>query len=51
MAAALSNRTACESLLFLGANPLIEDEYGQRPVDMAIDDSIRELITVKMARA
>jgi len=44
VAAALNNRTACETLLFLGANPLIDDLYGQRPVDMASDDSIRELL-------
>jgi len=51
VAAAFNNRSVCESLLFLGANPLIEDEFGQRPIDMASDDSIRDLLSVKMAKA
>jgi hypothetical protein len=51
VAAAFNNRQALETLLFLGANPNIEDHYGQKPVALATDESIRELLTLKMARA
>ena len=50
IAAAFNQRTAVETLLFLGANPQIEDSYGQRPIDMTTDDSIRELLLNKMSR-
>jgi len=51
VAAAFNNRAACETLLFLGANPLLEDSYGQRPLDLTLDESIRELLLNKMARS
>lgn len=51
MAVAFSNKNAVETLLFLNANPLIEDLYGQRPVDFALDDAIRDLLQNKMLRA
>jgi hypothetical protein len=51
LAAAFNQRAACETLLFLGANPLIEDSYGQRPLQLTLDDSIRLLLTNKMTRS
>ena len=51
VAVALNNKASVETLLFLSGNPLIEDVYGQRPVEMALDDGIRELLQNKMARA
>ena len=51
LAVAFGNRLAAETLLFLNANPLIEDLYGQRPIDMALDDGIRELLQNKMLRS
>jgi hypothetical protein len=53
VAAALNHRNACETLLFLGANPLVEDIYGQRPIDMIGSEegsSLKLLLQSKMAR-
>ena len=51
IAAAYGNKKTVETLLFLNANPLIEDIYGQRPLEMASDDGIRDLLQAKMQRA
>ena len=51
LAAALSNRSSLETLLFLGANPNMQDIYGQKPIAMASDESIRELLQLKMTRS
>ncbi|TNV86076.1 hypothetical protein FGO68_gene9698 [Halteria grandinella] len=50
IAVAFNNRVALESLLFLGANPHIADIYGQRPIDIANDDGVRDLLLNKMGR-
>jgi ankyrin repeat protein len=50
VAVAFNCRNAVESLLYLGANPHIPDNYAQRPIDLATDDNIRELLQTKMAR-
>jgi hypothetical protein len=34
--------------LFLNASPMIEDIFGQRPIEMAVDDTIKELLMNKM---
>jgi len=44
MAVAFNNKAAVETLLFLNANPLIEDIYGQRPIDIVFEDSIKDLL-------
>eukprot|EP00347_Sterkiella_histriomuscorum_P016183 403354171 len=51
VAVAFNNKNAVETQLFLNANPLIEDIYGQRPIEFALDDAIRDLIQNKMQRA
>ncbi|CDW79967.1 ankyrin repeat [Stylonychia lemnae] len=51
VAVAFNNKNAVETLLFLNANPLIEDKFGQRPVEFALDDAIRDLLQNKMIRA
>ena len=51
LAVALNNKASVETLLFLNANPQIEDIYGQRPIDLAIDDTIKDLLSIKMQRA
>ena len=49
VAVALNNKTSCETLLYLGANPHIPDCYGQRPVDICYVESIKTLLDAKMA--
>lgn len=51
IASAYNNKIAVETLLFLNANPLIEDIFGQRPIELASDDTIKELLQNKMLKA
>jgi ankyrin repeat protein len=52
IAAIWNNKAACETLLYLRANPLIEDGAGYRPVDYANSSSaIADLLKNFMARA
>ena len=48
-AVAYNNKQAVETLLHLGANPHIEDIYGQRPGDICYVDAIKRLLDLKMA--
>ena len=49
MAIAHNNKVTAETMLHLGANPHIEDAFGQRPIDMCKVESIRGLLEIKMA--
>ena len=52
IAAIWNNKAACETLLYLKANPLIEDGAGYRPVDYVDSSSaIADLLKNFMARA
>jgi len=51
IAVAFNNKAAVETLLFLNANPLIEDVYGSRPIDFALEDTIKDLLLIKMQRS
>lgn len=48
MAVAFGNKMAAETLLYLGANPHIEDVFGQRPIEINFVDSLTSLLEVKM---
>ena len=48
MAIAFNNKVAAETLLYLGANPHIQDAYGQRPIDVCYVESLRSLLELKM---
>lgn len=48
-AVAFNNKICVETLLHLGANPHIEDIYGQRPTDICYVEAIKSLLEVKMA--
>ena len=49
-AVAFNNKQAVETLLHLGANPHIEDVYGQRPSDICYVEAIKGLLDVKMSQ-
>jgi hypothetical protein len=40
-----------ETLLFLGANPNVDDIYGQKAIVLATDENIKELLHIKMMKA
>jgi ankyrin repeat protein len=48
VAVAFNNKQAVETLLYLGANPHIEDIFGQRPSDICYVDAITSLLLLKM---
>jgi ankyrin repeat protein len=48
-AVAFNNKQAVETLLHLGANPHIEDIYGQRPTDICYVEAIKSLLELKMS--
>jgi len=50
VAAAFGHKLAVETLLFLNANPHLEDVFGQRPIDLSQDDGVRDLLLNKMQR-
>ena len=50
MAVAFNNKAAAECLLYLGANPHIDDCYGQRPIDVCYVESLKSLLEIKMAQ-
>ena len=48
IAVGVQNKACAETLLYLGANPHIQDCYGQRPIDICFVDSLRNLLEIKM---
>jgi ankyrin repeat protein len=47
MAIAFNNKDTVEALLNLGASPSLADQYGQRPIDICYNDSLKGLLEVK----
>ena len=43
-----NNKQAAETLLYLGANPHIQDVYGQRPSDICQLDGLKQLLEMKL---
>lgn len=50
MAIIFNNKEAAETLMYLGANPHIEDAYGQRPIDICYADALKTLLEAKMSQ-
>lgn len=51
VAVAFENKAAVETLLFLNANPLIRDSFGQRPIDLCENEVIENMLRIKMQMA
>ena len=47
-AIAFNNKIAAETLLYLGANPHLNDVFGQRPLDICYVDALKSLLESKM---
>jgi len=50
VAAAHNNMAVCEILLFLRANPHVEDVYGQRPIEFCSDEAVISLLSLKLEK-
>ena len=51
VAVAYKNIETVEMLLQNGANPLIEDIYGQRPIDLAVEDVLVSMLKFAMSKS